>query len=130
VVFAFVPKRPLKRRGPRFPKRGLGRFGGRLAKTGWGRSGGRSAERPSELVRGRFTKRPPVVFGVVKAVIGIDWIEEAAASFSFCCHISMAPKYKSPLKTAGIFEPEQVSVDVKVTSPVSLSALCCAEDKI
>jgi hypothetical protein len=26
---------------------------------------------------------PPVVFGVVKAIIGIGWIEEAAARFYF-----------------------------------------------
>ena len=83
VIFGFFPERPLKRRGPRFPKRGPGRLGGRFVKTGWGRSGGRSAERPSEWVRGRFRKRPPVVFGVVKAVIGIGWIEEAAARFLF-----------------------------------------------
>jgi hypothetical protein len=130
VVFGVFPKRPLKRRGPRFPKRGLGRFGGRLAQTGWGRYGGRSAERPSEWVRGRFRKRPPVVFGVVKAVIRIGWIEEAAARFYFRRHIQMAPKDNSPVKTAGIFEPGQISIDVTVTSPVSLPTIRCAEHKI
>jgi hypothetical protein len=97
---------------------------------GWGRSGGRSAERPSDWVRGRFRKRPPVVFGVVKAVIGIGWIEEVATRFYFRHHIQMAPKHNSPVKTAGIFEPGQISFDVTVTSPVYLPTLCCAKPKI
>jgi hypothetical protein len=81
VIFGFVAKRPLKRRGTRSRKQGPGRFEGRLAKTGWGFSEVRFVESPSELVRGRLRKRPPVVFGVVKAVIEIVWIEEAAARF-------------------------------------------------
>jgi hypothetical protein len=67
--------------GACFPKRDLGRFGDRSAETGWDRSGGRPAERPLDLVRGRFRKRPPVVFVVVKAVSRIGLIEEAAARF-------------------------------------------------
>jgi hypothetical protein len=85
---------------------------------------------PSEWVRGRFRKRPPVVFGAVQAVIGIGWIEEAAARFAFCSHIQIGPKYNRPLQAAGIFEPEQVPIDVTVTSPVSLPTLRCAEHKI
>jgi hypothetical protein len=42
----------------------------------------------------------------------------------------MAPKYNSPLKTTGIFEQEQISIDVTVTSPVSLPTIRCAEHKI
>lgn len=101
-----------------------------MAKTGWGRFGGRFAERPSEGGRGRFRKRPPVVFGVVRAVIEIGWIKEAAARLLFSTIISMAPKYKSPLKTAGCFEPEQISIDVTVTSPVSVLTLRCAASSV
>jgi hypothetical protein len=42
----------------------------------------------------------------------------------------MAPKHNSPVKTAGIFEPGQISFDVTVTSPVYLPTLCCAKPKI
>ena len=69
--------------GPPFPKTGPGSFWGSFSQNGLRRSGGRFAERPSEWVRGRFRKRRPVVFGVVKGVIGIGWIEEAAARFHF-----------------------------------------------
>jgi hypothetical protein len=42
----------------------------------------------------------------------------------------MAPKYNSPLKTARIIEPDEVSIDVTVTSMVSLPTIRCAEHKI
>jgi hypothetical protein len=57
-------------------------------------------------------------------------MEEAAARFYFCCHISMAPKYNSPLKMAGFFEPDQVSIDVTVTSSVFLPTLRSPEHQI
>jgi hypothetical protein len=65
--------------------------------------------------RGPFSKMTSVAFGVIRRVIGIGWIKEAAARYSFYRRISMAPKYNSPLETAGIFELEQKSIEITVT---------------
>jgi hypothetical protein len=69
---------------------------------------------------------PPSFSGSLRPLLESAGSRRLPRVFPFCCHISMAPKYNSPLKTSDIFEPEQISIGVTVTSPVSPPTLRCA----
>jgi hypothetical protein len=83
------------------------------------RSGGRFAERPSERGRGRYRKRRPIVMGSLGALLESAGSRRLPRVYLYTV-ISIAPRYNSPLKTAGVFEPEQISIDVTVMSSVSV----------
>jgi hypothetical protein len=72
-----------------------------------------------------FRKRPPFVLEVVRGVIGIGSIEEAAARLSFSHHINGA-KIQQAVGYGGLFEHEQISIDVTMTSLVYMATLRCA----
>jgi hypothetical protein len=126
--FLVLPETTSQTPGLPFPKTGPWSFGGRLAKTG--------LVVPEVVLRNALRRGavvvsendPPSFLGSLGALL------ESAGSrrlprVCLSTVISIAPKYNSPLKTAGVFEPEHISIDVTVMSSVSVPT-CVARNKL